>query len=423
MWEGRGGTLTCEMRFLLTIIILVSAMLPACKQEANLASSNANPQPYQIEKLPSPAGTGSEEPNLFAGADGNLYLSWVEKDSSGLAILQFASFQGGEWSSAEEIARGDDWFVNWADYPAMAVDKLGNKIASYLPKSSAGTYSYDVALKTKPIGASSWSPEFLLNDDGFNGEHGFVSMLAKPDSGFFISWLDGRQGAEKGPMSIRGAFLNPQGDKLREDVLDVRVCDCCQTSAVWPEKGPAVFYRDRSDTEIRDISISRLEAGQWRKGNPVFADNWLINGCPVNGPRADARGKHLAVAWFSMPHDSAEVKLAFSNDNGESFGDPIMISKGSPLGRVDVAWLDEEIALVSWLDETESAAAIRCAWVHKEAGIVSSQKIADTQAARTSGFPQMCVHNNDIYFAWTQPGEASQIAFIRLNENTEIIQN
>jgi hypothetical protein len=411
------------MRILLTKISLILTMLSACKQEANLASGDGPLQAYQIETLQSPAGAGSEEPNLFEGSDGNLYLSWVQKDSTGLAVLQFASFRDGEWSLAEEIARGDDWFVNWADYPAMAVDKLGNMIASYLPKSSAGTYSYDVALRTKPRGASSWSAEFLLNEDGFNGEHGFVSMLAKPDSGFFISWLDGRQGAEKGPMSIRGAFLNPQGEKLREDALDLRVCDCCQTSAAWPEKGPVVFYRDRSDTEVRDISVSRLEAGQWQRGNPVFADNWLINGCPVNGPRSDARGKHLAVAWFSMPHDTAEVKLAFSNDNGETFEDPIMISKGSPLGRVDVAWWDEEVALVSWLDETETAAAIRCAWVHREKGIILSQKIADTQAARTSGFPQMCVHNNEIYFAWTQLGEASQVTCIRLNNKTEITQN
>lgn len=407
------------MKIQLTILILVIAVFSACRQEASIASNAEKTYFYDLEMGSSPAGLGSEEPNLFEGADGMLYMSWIVKDTSGLAILQYAAYANGSWSVPEEIARGTDWFVNWADYPAMAVDKEGNKIASYLPKSSAGTYSYDVAMRSRPAGATTWSEEWLLNDDGFDGEHGFVSIIPKPDSGFFVCWLDGRQGANKGPMSLRAAFLNPQGDKLREDVLDNRVCDCCQTSAVWPSQGPVVLYRDRSKEEVRDISIARLEAGQWRRGNPVFADNWQINGCPVNGPRADAKDNHLAVAWFSMPNDSAEVKLAFSSDNGKTFGEPIMIAHNTPLGRVDVELLDEQTAAISWLDETETGAAIWCAWVHREKGILAQQKIADTNAARASGFPQMCVHENVLYFAWTQAGEASQVAFASLALNKE----
>ena len=47
--------------------------------------------------------------------------------------------------------------------------------------------------------------------------------------------------------------------------------------------GPVVVYRDRSEQEIRDISIVRLHDGKWSQPSSVFEDNWKINGCPVNG--------------------------------------------------------------------------------------------------------------------------------------------
>ena len=48
--------------------------------------------------------------------------------------------------------------------------------------------------------------------------------------------------------------------------------------------GPVAVYRDRSPEEIRDISVVRLVDGVWTEPAPVHADNWMIEGCPVNGP-------------------------------------------------------------------------------------------------------------------------------------------
>lgn len=403
------------MKHLPLYILLIT--LIACQQVGTSVDKTVEKQFTGIQTLESPAGSHSEEPHLFVGGDGKMYMSWIVKDTMGRASLQYAVFSQGKWSEAQEIASGDDWFVNWADFPAMAVDKHGNKIATYLPKSSAGTYSYDVGMKVLPANAKEWSAEILLNDDGFEGEHGFVSMIPRPDSGFFVCWLDGRQGVDKGPMSLRGAFLNSKGENLREDALDLRVCDCCQTSAAWTENGPVVLYRDRSDQEVRDISLARFDQGQWRRSTPVFPDNWLINGCPVNGPKADALGNHLAVAWFSMPQDSPEVKLVFSADGGKTFEQPFLISKKTPLGRVDVAMRNENQAVVSWLDATESGASIRIAFVDREKGVLEQQKIADSDAGRKSGFPQMCIYEGKLYFAWTKVGDSPQIAFASLSLN------
>src|SRR5688500_16481070 len=116
-------------------------------------------------------------------------------------------------------------------------------------------------------------------------------------------WLDGRamaghagHGAGGGPMTRRSAMMSAQGVTGAETVVDHRVCDCCQTAAATTERSVLVAYRDRSEKEIRDIYVSRFENGKWSAGVPVHADNWEINGCPVNGPAIAASGQAVAVA-------------------------------------------------------------------------------------------------------------------------------
>ena len=87
-------------------------------------------------------------------------------------------------------------------------------------------------------------------------------------------------------------------------------------------------------------------------GTPVHADNWEINGCPVNGPAIAARGKNVAVAWFAAKDNAPKTQLAFSKDGGRTFGAPIRIDSGTTLGRVGLTLLADGRALVSWIDST-----------------------------------------------------------------------
>jgi hypothetical protein len=47
----------------------------------------------------------------------------------------------------------------------------------------------------------------------------------------------------------------------KEALLDGRVCECCQTSSASTPDGMAVVYRDRSEKEVRDISIALRMTG------------------------------------------------------------------------------------------------------------------------------------------------------------------
>ncbi len=200
---------------------------------------------------------------------------------------------------------------------------------------------------------------------------------------------------------MRTAVLNMDGTLSDEVELDNRTCDCCQTGGAITDNGPILVYRDRSENEERDIAIVRLVNGSWTPSNIIYEDNWEIAGCPVNGPRADAIGNNLGIAWFAAPDNKPEVKVIFSKDGGELFGDPITIDNKYPIGRVDLVMLDKDRAIVSWLCKEGDETLIKAQVVHQSGLVEPSIVIAESQEVRGSGFPQMSKHNEDVYFAWT----------------------
>jgi len=154
----------------------------------------------------------------------------------------------------------------------------------------------------------------------------FTSLWLFSASGFAqVRELPAPAGRGSGQITFRYVKIKRDGALADEAALDTRVCECCQTSAVMTADGPVVVYRDRSeaDKEIRDISIVRLKGGKWSAPRPVFQDGWQLNGCPVNGPAVAAAGPRVAVAWFTGADKTSRVKLAFSADAGETFGQPV----------------------------------------------------------------------------------------------------
>ena len=394
-------------KLVLTVIFFI--FLFSCRN--NEQANDPDIQAKQVKQLKSPADTASAEPYLFTDKNGLVYLSWIERIGKE-SFLKFSTLHDSSWSAPIVIASGSNWFVNWADYPLLVADGNNNLVAHYLEKSGKGTYAYDVKWVASSDQGKAWTAPKILHDDGKQAEHGFVSMINKGDD-FFVSWLDGRNAAMEdggghdaheghgGAMTIRAASINKQGEKIEEWELDNRVCDCCQTSAALTTNGPVVIYRDRDENEIRDMSIVRFVNGKWTAPKTIYTDYWKIAGCPVNGPRASAKGNTLAVAWFSAPEKNSKVNLVFSENGGETFYEPIRIDEGKGIGRVDVEMLDEKSAMVSWMENGH----IKAQKVYKDGKKEPSIIIATSSEERSGGFPQMTLSGANLIFAWTDDKE------------------
>ncbi|MEA1786380.1 hypothetical protein U1E44_09780 [Arenibacter sp. GZD96] len=358
-----------------------------------------------VHTLRTPAGMGSFFPSLVAHPEG-AWLTWMQKTNDTVVALKYAVLKGETWESEETIVQGTDWFVNWADFPSIAIQNQ-NLLAHTLQKSSSGTYSYDIKLHLLPKNEEMWQINMPLHEDNTPTEHGFVTMLPYRENSFFVTWLDGRhtaQGGEHehhGAMSLRSAEVLTTGEVIGETLLDARTCDCCQTTAAITKNGPVVLYRDRSEDEIRDISIVRWVHGAWTAPQPIYNDNWQINGCPVNGPKAAARDTNLAVAWFSAADANPTVKVVFSSDGGAHFDTPITVSEKQTIGRVDVVFIDDDTVVVSYMETGEEGAYLKAVKVPRSGTIATPMLVTKMDASRSSGFPQMELVDHRLIFAWT----------------------
>ncbi len=361
--------------------------------------------PAVVSDLGPPAAAGAAEPFVFAARDG-LLLSWLEpvpatKDTA----LRFAVYRHGRWSEARTIVQRSDFFVNWADFPSIVEDAKGTLFAHWLQKSDQSVYAYDVRIATSKDGGLTWSAPVVLNRDGTKGEHGFVSLAPLPNGGVGATWLDGRNmvpGKEEGDMTLRYATIDAAGTIGSEVQLDDRTCECCTTGMAMVGGRPVIVYRDRSPEEVRDIAVVRKTATGWTKPRLIHADGWKIVGCPVNGPQIDAHGKRVAAAWFTAASGHGRAYVAFSDDGGASFGNPVVIDDGTATGRVDIVMIDRDATLVTWLEQTATGAEIRARRLRRLATLEPSVKIADSTAARAAGFPRIAHIGHDVFFAWTE---------------------
>lgn len=383
------------------IVLMVSAISLAVLAAGERETAD---DPIRPHALRSPAPAESAQPQLAVGPDGTTYLTWLEKSGGDTHRFRFSTIAGtgSEWAEPITIHEGPGFFANWADVPSLTVGPGGLLAAHWLQISGPGKYAYDVKVRTSRDGGKTWSAAMTPHRDKVEGEHGFASFFPWPDKqgdAVGLAWLDGRT---HGKMAVRAARVAHEtvGEEMLVDDL---VCDCCPTAAVRTPRGIALAYRDRSPEEVRDIYVSRFENGRWTEGRVAVRDNWQIAGCPVNGPSMSASGDRVALAWFAAPESDARVSVAFSSDGAATFGAPVRVDDGRPLGRVDAELLDDGSALVGWIEQLESGAEFRVRRVwpdgRRDAGIA----IANLAASRASGYPRIARSGNRLIFAWVGP--------------------
>jgi len=388
-------------------ILILAVLLAGCSKKELV-----------ITEIPFEFGINNAEPNLVAH-EGKVSLSWVNSIRGEKASLLYSQLENGIWKNPTTIASGNDWFVNWADFPANATNQ-DVLLTSHLKKSASGTYTYDIVLNLRKLNGGIIKENFLLNTDGMEAEHGFVSVIPNEKDGFLISWLDGRNTVKEmkeshhKAMTIRAAEVSSDGVIFNETQLDGRTCDCCQTSITMTQDGPMIVFRDRSNHEIRDIYFSQKKDSIWSTPKPVFNDNWKINGCPVNGPKVVSNKINTVTAWFTAADEKPQVKVSFFEKN--TFKKPVILNDVEAIGRVDVAFINEDEVLVSYMESDDNNTYLRCKRVSKNGKVSSPITISEINSGRSTGVPQLEVVGDVAYVVWTiSEAKKNQLKTVKFN--------
>lgn len=365
-------------------------------------ASGAASAALDVEPWQPAAQAPASQPNVAAGADGALHVTWIERDGN-QHVLRHATSDGESFGGTRTIASGNDWFVNWADFPALAATNDG-LFAFWLARQGEGTYAYGLRVAHSADGKH-WSDAIVPHDDSAT-EHGFAAFWPEAP-GVGIAWLDGRAtgGGEghdhHGAMQLRSAHLDAEFAVSGETALDVRTCDCCQVDAAVAKRGPVLVYRDRDEREVRDISVARRIGDEWQAPVRVFADDWVMPACPVNGPAIAARGDDVYVAWYTGAGDVPRVRLARSRDGGATFEPPIDLAEGNALGRVDVAVAADGNVWATWLTQDEQVQRLMIGRWDAALARGKGRVVTELPRGRSTGFPRMVVRDGAAYVVWT----------------------
>ena len=374
-----------------------------------LGCSDAPREP-RFEDLPLPAPPGSSFPSLAVNESG-LHVSWIEPGEDESRV-RLAVPQDRGWAEPETIAAGADLFVNWADFPSIAFDADGTLGAQWLVRAGGPSSAYGVRFAAREANGL-WSAAAIPHGEDHAGEHGFVSIVSDRPVTYDTVWLDGREMQGGGAMTLRSATWTA-GRFGPSDMLDDDVCSCCQTDMAAFENQRFVVYRDHAPGEIRDISYVRFDGERWSAPAGLSGDGWQIATCPVNGPSIGSRGPELGVVWFTLAHERPRVWARRSNDFGLTFGEPLRIDDGDPVGRVDAAMLFDGSLVVVWLERDGDAAAVRVRRVVGDAP-GPAYTVGLTSQGRDSGFPRVATDGEHTWIAWTETSRPPRVRLARIN--------
>jgi len=387
-------------------IALILAVAAAC---------TSAPAPDPVLEFSGPVRSG--KPFLAATDNGGAVMTWFERTEDENAALRIATRRAGTWSEPHTILEHDRFFVNWADFPSVVSTTDGRLVVHWLEKTAARPYAYHVMLATSADGGATWSAPLRAHADTSSTEHGFAAMSARPDGGVDLVWLDGQQmvGDHGGTMQVRFGSLLPDGTLGPEVVIDERTCECCQTRLARTTSGLVMSYRDRSDAEVRDIGVARYADGQWHAPTMAADEGWVHRACPVNGPGLDALGDRVGLAWYTQADSTPQVNFAWSTDGGATFGEPVRIDAGSPVGRAELIVEDDGSALVVWLEGTgETSAEWRMVRIADDYTVGASQVIHRTSNARDAGFARMLRAGSDLLVSVTAVGDTGGVRVVRV---------
>lgn len=360
----------------------------------------------EVYAIDNPAGPGARLPRLTTMPDGSVLLSWVEESGKG-HVLKYATYQHEHWKDEVALAQGEDWFINWADFPSVKVINDSFWVAHWLVRSAGGrSYEYDINLSFSSNAGLTWSEPLIPHRDGSAAEHGFASIFPV-EEGAGVVWIDGRpsQQSTAKKFSLRYTKLATDGKLGLEEVIDDDTCTCCWTAAAVTSSGPVVAWRGRREGEVRDHHVARMDSDGWKLPVKLGQEGWSIEGCPVNGPALAAQGDQVVAAWYTAEGNKPRVRVAFSGNAGQQFSLPMDVDTDRPIGRVSVVWLDHRTALVAWLTKVDNQNKKSWLAVRKVAknGIPSRvMPLIRVSPERSTGVPQLVRIEPGFMLAWTE---------------------
>ena len=248
------------------------------------------------------------------------------------------------------------------DPPDVAVAPDGTVYVAWTARAAEAGHATTLYLSASRDGGRSFAPPVKVNDDATVGVHGMHSLAVGRGGRVYLAWLDERnlhqhhhespkagdssEGAKKASGGMHGeqnreVFFAASDDGGRTFSPNRRVaseaCPCCQTAlAVAGDGRVHVGWRHVLPGDLRHIAVASSEDGGETFNAPVVVsdDRWELRGCPVSGPAlAAGEGGRLRVLWFTAGEAGRPgLYGSESSDGGHTFAPRRLLKEGNLRG-------------------------------------------------------------------------------------------
>ncbi len=347
--------------------------------------------------------------------NGDLWRLWA-LDSS--IYFQISKDEGKTFSEFNRIGIDKEKIsARNENRPKIAFDKYQGVYLSWAtPKKKK--YTADVRFSYSSDYGKTFTQPVTVNDDNLLTGHSFNEMLVTEEGDISIVWLDSRhsyqlrkQGKKtNGSALYLGKANYRKGEKtFSNEQLANNTCVCCRIAMNFNNNGElAVFWRHIYGDNIREFALMTLAQGDRKQQAPyqISFDRWKINGCPHQGGAISINeNNRYHLVWFNQGEVGKGIFYASSDDQGKTLSKPVSVGMQSAQAahphmktngtRVDIVW-------------TQFTGTEHELWhqYSNDNGKSFKQAVMIAKAFNGSDRPFILTKNNVSYVSWQRPRQS-----------------
>jgi hypothetical protein len=346
--------------------------------------------PTRVNENPGAANLSGEQPPRVAliprpGHDPSVVVVWTAKTPSGTRLWSARSSDGGKSFAAPTLVPGSDAPGNrgWESITVRGDGKIAALWLDHRELASASGASASANHSKHKHGSSS----------GASSDGTARAQLSK----LFFGRLDDPAGAR---------------------ALSGGVCYCCKTTMATGSDG-AIYaaWRHVYPGSIRDIAFAMSKDGGRTFSTPVRVseDNWVLDGCPENGPALAVDGKQrIHVVWPTLVAGAAgsDQTLALfyaTSPDGQHFTPRQRIPTEGAARQPQVTVGPRGEVVVSWDEQSGGTRRVSVARGTPDAnGAVRFERKVISDAGSNS-YPVVGTVDNGTIVAWTNGSNGQSV--------------
>ena len=259
------------------------------------------------------------DPQLAVRASGELFLLRVE----GPDLWLETSSDGGD-SFDEKVRVNDAGEVSShaESTPQMIVRSMHEFYCLWELKDAQGKTS--LRLSRSMDWGKTFAKSVPVDPRNRSKNQSFYSMAVTAKGVIVVAWLDG-----KGVSVARSVDRGRSFENIKQ--VATNVCPCCRPAlATGPNGEVYLSWRGMFPDDVRDMMVasSQDDGASFTVGSRIAHDDWHIDGCPHAGDTVVVLNGRLFVSWYTVRNNQRWLYLAWSDDHGQHFSQPVNAAAG-----------------------------------------------------------------------------------------------